>query len=138
MTLPYVIAGYIGNPGGYNGWIQTSLQVGQQQGRWPDTALDLDPSTGAVSRNAFDELPLVGGWGRRPLELATLRLQNMLGLSIAHWGELAPDDEQMAAGVLTQLGGCVVVDNGSGDGLFEWRDPGICGVASFDDLLAAI
>ena len=32
-------------------------------------ALDLDGATGRVQRNAFDELPLVGGWGRRPLEV---------------------------------------------------------------------
>eukprot|EP00965_Chrysotila_dentata_P184601 6093696-Pleurochrysis_carterae.AAC.3 len=36
--------------------------------RWPNTALKLDES-GAVVSNSFDELPLVGSWGRRPLEL---------------------------------------------------------------------
>ena len=40
---------------------------------------------------AFSQLPLVGDWGRRPLELATLRLQNMVGVSLSRWGELAPD-----------------------------------------------
>jgi hypothetical protein len=34
--------------------------------------------SGPTPQNAFDALPLVGGWGRRPLELATLRLQNLI------------------------------------------------------------
>ena len=138
MTLPYVIAGYIGNPGGKAGWIETSLAVGQRKGRWPDMALDLDGATGKVASNSFNDLPIVGGWGRRPLELATLRLQNMMGISIANWGELAPDEEQLKAGVLTQLGGCVVIEGSTGEAAFEWKDPGICAVASFDDMLAAI
>ena len=62
-TLPSVITGYLGNPGGKHDWIEQALAQGQQAGRWPDVALDLDAS-GAVTRNAFDELPLVGGWGR--------------------------------------------------------------------------
>ena len=41
----------------------------------------------------FDDLPIVGGWGRRPLELATLRLQNMK-LSIDNWSELKPADDR--------------------------------------------
>merc|ERR1719353_328772 len=81
-TLPSVITGYLGNPNGKRGWIEQALAQGQKAGRWPNIALDLDES-GAVTRNAFDELPLVGGWGRRPLELATLRLQTMLGVSLA-------------------------------------------------------
>eukprot|EP00966_Prymnesium_polylepis_P313268 7238663-Prymnesium_polylepis.1 len=73
-TLPSVITGYIGNPWGKAGWIEAALAQGQAAGRWPGMALDLG-ADGAVERNAFTELPLVGGWGRRPLELATLRLQ---------------------------------------------------------------
>ena len=76
-TLPAVIGGYIGNPNGNSGWIEGALAQGGRAGRWPDNALDLDGS-GAVVENKFAELPLVGGWGRRPLELATLRLQNMV------------------------------------------------------------
>lgn len=68
-TLPSVITGYLGNPWGKQGWIERALAQGQQAGRWPDVALDLDAATGRVQRNAFDELPLVGGWGRRPLEV---------------------------------------------------------------------
>jgi hypothetical protein len=85
--------------------------------------------------NKFAELPLVGDWPRRPLELATLRLQNMLGISLAKWKELAPDEDALNSGVLTQLGGCIVVDCETGDAICEWRDPGICAVANFEDIL---
>ncbi len=43
------------------------------------------------------------------MELATLRLQNMLGISLKEWRALRPTEEGLRAGVLTQLGGCVVV-----------------------------
>ena len=47
-TLPSVISGYLGNPWGSSGWIESSLAQGQTAGRWPDTALELD-STGAAA-----------------------------------------------------------------------------------------
>lgn len=128
-TLVNVIAGYIGNPGGENGWITDAMAANQRAGRWPDSALELG-ADGAVAVNKFDELPIVGGWGRRPLELATLRLQNMLGISLENWEELKPTDLQ----TLTQLGGCVVVD-GENAVAFEHRDSGICGCANFEELL---
>lgn len=134
QTLPSVITGYLGNPWGEAGWIEASLAVGQRGGRWPDTALDLN-SDGDVATNKFAELPLVGGWGRRPLELATLRLQNMLGVSLQQWPALGPDVEAWPA-VLTQLGGVVVLDGSKVK--YEWRDPGICAVANFDDILDAL
>lgn len=128
LTLPSVVAGYVGNPGGTNRWIVDALAQGQRAGRWPDTALDLG-ADGRVTRNAFDELPLVGGWGRRPLELATLRLQTMVGVSLANWSELQPDDGRC----LTQLGGLLAFE---GDKvLYEWYDQGICNTADFEDLL---
>ena len=43
------------------------------------------PPPGAVTSSKFAELPAVGGWGRRPLELATLRLQTMIGVSLGNW-----------------------------------------------------
>ena len=79
--------------------------VGQRRGRWPGP-LELDDA-GTVGTNPFSELPLVGDWGRRPLELATLRLQTMLGVSLAEWEKLKPADDNLK--VLTQLGGCAVV-----------------------------
>lgn len=132
-TLPAVIGGYIGNPFTPQPWIEDAIAVGMKQGRWPDSALVLDDD-GTVKVNNFDELPLVGSWKRKPLELATLRLQSMLGISIKQWEELAPDEEALEAGVLTQLGG-VVVCSDQGEVLFEWKDPGICAVANFEEIL---
>lgn len=130
-TLPSVITGYLGNPSGVHGWIESALAQGQRQGRWPAMALDLG-ADGGVTRNAFDELPVVGEWGRRPLELATLRLQTMLGVSLANWEELQPTDERC----LTQLGGLVAVRDG--EVVYEYRDDGICAVADFEQLLKAL
>merc|ERR1712087_991344 len=101
----------------------------------PDNALVLDDDDDEVVTNKFTELPVVGTWPRRPLELATLRLQNMLDISIKNWKELAPTEEALRAGVLTQLGGCVVVDSKTGEALFDYKDPGICAVANFEDIL---
>ena len=108
--------------------------------------------------NKFTELPVVGAWKRRylghltvpsqflasirtgvsmlrrPLELATLRLQNMLGVSLQHWSALRPSDEALATGVLTQLGGLLLLDP-SGQITYLWRDQGICHVANFEELL---
>ena len=134
-TLPAVIGGYIGNPFTPQPWIEDAMAVGQRKGRWPDMALVLDEESGSVTTNKFTELPVVGEWPRRPLELATLRLQNMMDISIKNWKELAPNDEALKAGVLTQLGGCVVYDNEKKEAIFEWKDPGICAVANFEDIL---
>lgn len=134
VRLPAVIGGYIGNPFSPQPWIEDALAVGQKKGRWPDTALEI-AQDGTVVTNKFTELPLVGDWPRGPLELATLRLQNMIGVSLAKWKELAPDEDALNAGVLTQLGACVVVDCETNEALYEWRDPGICAVANFEDVL---
>mmetsp|Transcript_8590 Transcript_8590/g.15567 ORF Transcript_8590/g.15567 Transcript_8590/m.15567 type:complete len:306 (+) Transcript_8590:190-1107(+) len=136
-TLPAVIGGYIGNPFTPQPWIEDAMAVGQRKGRWPDSGLVLDEETGSVLVNKFTELPVVGEWERRPLELATLRLQNMLDISIKNWKELAPGEEELGAGVLTQLGGCVICDEG-GKAIYEWKDPGICAVANFEDILKKI
>lgn len=133
-TLPAVIGGYLGNPFVAQPWIQDAMAVGIEKGRWPNNALELD-GDGNVIVNKFADLPLVGEWKRRPLELATLRLQNMLGVSIKDWKELAPDQDALDAGVLTQLGACVIYDNKTGEAVYEWRDPGICAVANFEDIL---
>jgi hypothetical protein len=132
-TLPAVIGGYIGNPFTPQPWIEDALAVGQKKGRWPDNALDI-ASDGTVT-NKFSQLPLVGEWPRRPLELATLRLQSMMGISLSKWKELAPDDEALEAGVLTQLGGCLIVDPKTGEAIYDWKDPGICAVANFETIL---
>ena len=137
-TLPAVIGGYIGNPFFGQPWVEDALAVGQKNGRFPSNALELDDKTGDVKINKFTELPLVGEWERRPLELATLRLQNMVDISIKNWKPLAPTQESLDAGVLTQLGGITVVDSSSGNELFQWKDPGICAVANFEQILTKI
>ncbi|KAL3790637.1 hypothetical protein ACHAW5_004204 [Stephanodiscus triporus] len=101
------------------------------------TLLTMGQDTGNKDAETLEELPVVGSWPRRPLELATLRLQNMLDISIKNWKDLAPDDASLGAGVLTQLGGCVVC-NESGNAIFEWKDPGICAVCNFEDILEKI
>jgi hypothetical protein len=134
-TLPSVIAGYFGNPSGVHGWIESGLAQGATAGRWPSNAVEVDGASRRVTSNKFDELLLVSGWGRRPLELATLRLQNMVGLSLAHWDQLKPTDDRC----LTQLGGCAIYAPGEPDTpLFEWRDNGICGVANFARMIKAL
>lgn len=130
-TLPSVITGYLGNPWGSNKWIKSALAQGQRAGRWPDTVLDLDDS-GAVVGNKFDDLPIVGSWGRRPLELATLRLQTMIGISLARWDDLQPVDDRC----LTQLGGMALVWGGRT--VYEWRDNGICNVPDFERVLKTL
>ena len=128
-----LIGGYIGNPLTPQPWIEDALAVGQKKGRWPDNALEI-ASDGTIT-NKFTELPVVGEWPRRPLELATLRLQSMMGISIAKWNDLAPDEEGLDAGVLTQLGGCIIVDSKTGEVVYEHKDPGICAVANFENIL---
>ena len=135
-TLPSVIGGYIGNPFTHQKWIEQALAQGQRQGRFPSNALKLDDE-GRVVLNKFSELPVVGSWPRRPLELATLRLQNMVGISLANWNDLKPSDEELKAGILTQLGGCLVLSE-SGDVNYEWRDQGICHVVNFEDMIAKL
>ena len=131
-TLPAVLTGYVGNPGGKREWIEAALKQGQLAGRragpLPDI-LELSAS-GEVVGNKFDDFPLVGGWGVRPLELATLRLQNLVGIQMAHWEALKPVDDRC----LTQLGGCAVVGAG-GEPLFSWVDGGLCDVPDFEELL---
>merc|ERR1711871_111339 len=131
-TLPSVIKGYIGNPDttAKQSWIEESLRIGTLAGRYPDTALELDAS-GGILKNKFDDLPIVGNWDQRPLELATLRLQNMLGISLKNWEILRPSDDNLD--VLTQLGGVFVTDK-SRKIVFEWRDDGICHTCDFASL----
>lgn len=134
MTLPNVISGYIGNPWKGEPWIENALALGQVQKRWPSNALELNDD-GNVQVNKFKQLPYVGEWKRRPLELATLRLQNMVGLSLLDWEKLKPNDDCIKDhGVLTQLGGCQVVDNCL-NVLYEFRDDGICHTADFEQIL---
>eukprot|EP00751_Fragilariopsis_kerguelensis_P009583 CAMPEP_0170782984 /NCGR_PEP_ID=MMETSP0733-20121128/15233_1 /TAXON_ID=186038 /ORGANISM="Fragilariopsis kerguelensis, Strain L26-C5" /LENGTH=294 /DNA_ID=CAMNT_0011127545 /DNA_START=158 /DNA_END=1042 /DNA_ORIENTATION=+ len=129
MTLPAVLPGYFGDPNGRREWIETSLKQGQLSGRWPEI-LELDQDQNIVA-NKFDDAPLgVGKWGRRPFELATLRLQTLIGIQIKYWSELKPVDDRC----LTQYGGCTVVEKG-GNAIYSWVDRGLCDVPDMHDIL---
>ena len=60
-----------------------------------------------------------GETGLRPFELATVRLQNMMGGIIANWGSLKPADDEL----LVQQGGAVIFD--SDEVSYFFRDKGI-------------
>ena len=131
-TLPAVLTGYFGNPNGHREWIEASLRQGQLAGRWPKVLeLDDDESSNhAILANKFDNFPLVSGWGRRPFELATLRLQNILDIQIKFWQELKPVHDPC----LTQLGGCMIVGE-NGVPLFSWVDRGLCNIPDMKKVL---
>lgn len=139
MTLPAVLPGYTGNPSGKRDWIEASLLQGQLAGRWPSVLeLEEEPPTGdkkpIILSNKFNDAPLgLGDWGRRPFELATLRLQSLIGIQIKHWSDLKPVDDRC----LTQLGGCTVVES-DGTAVYSWVDRGLCDVPDMDELLEAI
>jgi hypothetical protein len=130
-TLPAVLTGYFGNPKGRREWIDASLKQGQLAGRWP-AVLELG-NDGSIVANKFDDTPLLSGWGVRPFELATLRLQNLIGVQLKNYDTLAPADKRC----LTQLGGCTVVGPG-GDALYSWVDNGLCDVPDMHDLMDAL
>ncbi|GMH98982.1 hypothetical protein TrST_g10981 [Triparma strigata] len=132
-TLPSVIGGYIGNPFSGQPWIETAMKINIQKNRFPTNGLVLDSSSNEVVSNKFSELPIVGEWPRRPLELATLRLQNMIGISFQNWSELLPSNLNL----LTQLGGCVILDS-NGNEVYKFRDRGICDVCNFEKMLEDI
>lgn len=129
-TLPAVLPGYFGDPKGTREWIETSLKQGQLAGRWP-TILQLDDQDGSIVANKFDDAPLgLNEWGRRPFELATLRLQNLIGIQIKHWSKLKPVDDRC----LTQHGGCTIVEK-DGTAVYSWVDRGLCDVPDMNEIL---
>ena len=131
-TLAAVGTGYLGNPWGRREWIEASLLQGQLAGRWP-SVLELNSDGSTMARNKFDDFVLCGGWGRRPLELATLRLQNLASIQFQHWEALKPVDDRC----LTQLGGCALV-GGGGEALFSWVDRGLCDLPDLDALAESL
>jgi len=134
MTLPAVLPGYTGNPNGKRDWIEESLKQGQLQGRWPSVLELDDKDQQRILSNKFDEAPLgLNEWGRRPFELATLRLQSLIGIQIQNWSKLKPVDDRC----LTQLGGCTVVEP-DGTAIYSWVDRGLCDVPDMDNVLEAI
>lgn len=77
-----VLKGYVGDPNANADWISSALSM--------------------VDNKEFDFL---GTSGSRPLELATLRLQNMRQI-VTKWNKLSPPDKEL----LTQQGGTVVFE----------------------------
>ena len=130
-TLGAVLAGYVGSPDGTRDFIEDGLLQGQLAGRWP-AVLDLGRNN-SILKNSFDDFPLLGSWGRRPFELATLRLQNLIGIQFKNWDALKPDEPQC----LTQLGGCAVV-GGGGEPLYSWVDRGLCDLPDFQELIDSL
>lgn len=77
-----VLKGYVGDPEANADWISSALNM--------------------VDKKEFD---ILGKRGSRPLELATLRLQNMRQI-VTKWNKLAPPDKEL----ITQQGGTVVFE----------------------------
>jgi hypothetical protein len=130
-TLGAVLAGYVGSPDGTRDFIEDGLLQGQLAGRWP-AVLELGPNN-SILKNKFDDFPMLSSWGRRPFELATLRLQNLIGIQFKNWDALKPDEPQC----LTQLGGCAVV-GGGGEPLYSWVDRGLCDLPDFQELIDSL
>lgn len=84
--------------------------------------------SGTMLGDAFNVL---GQGHQRPLELATLRLQNMMS-SLTHWGKLAPSDPKL----LTWLGGCLIFKGHQ----LVWRydDRGILQTVNAQDILEQV
>jgi AhpC/TSA antioxidant enzyme len=141
-TLPSIVQGYVGVPPDryvsrqHYAWVEDAFSVGQRHGRWPDSILVLDPTTGEVLHNKFDDFGFgTGSWPLRPFEKATLRLQSMVGITLRHWSDVMPNPEALDSGVLTQLGGCVVFDEYGRHVSFEWRDTGCCATVNFAEMI---
>ena len=107
--------------------IQASLQQGQIAGRWPNP-LELSDDGERVVANAFDDTPLLGGWGGGRSSSATLRLQNLI-MQAKNWGELKPRRPLPDA-----AWGCTVVRAG-GEAVYSWVDQGLCDVPDIEQLI---
>jgi len=145
-TIRTVLGGYFGDtsmPKEQTSWVDEALKQGARQGRFP---------TSVPRRLPWEDKPKDGGdyaelatagstvWdgrgfgetGLRPFELATVRLQNMVGGIIANWGKLKPDDDEL----LVQQGGAVVLVGG--EARYFFRDKGILTYVPITDALAAL
>ncbi|CAK9070642.1 unnamed protein product, partial [Durusdinium trenchii] len=100
-TIRTVLGGYIGDrsrPNSATAWIDDALRQGAKKGRWPTAVPDLLGDwkmleLAEVGNGVWDEG--FGQEGLRPFELATIRLQNMVGGIIANWSDLAPEDDEL-------------------------------------------
>lgn len=118
-TLEAVLRGYRGDASARRDWVDAALAQGSAQRRFPE----------GLGEKDWDYL---GGQGLRPLELATLRLQNMVDGIIAHWSELSPTDDQL----LVQQGGTAVFRARSPK--YVYRDAGILTFTPIDEVIRAV
>lgn len=137
-TIVTVLGGYFGDgskSAEAKAWIDESLRQGAIRGRWP-TSVPRLPGDGKmlnlaeVGSGVWDEA--FGKDGLRPFELATVRLQNMVGGIIAHWKELQPADDEL----LVQQGGALVT-NAAGEAVYFYRDKGILTYVPMEEAIAA-
>merc|ERR1712187_438952 len=118
-TIQAVLRGYRGDPNAKRDWLHKPLQQGNAKGRFPSF----------LNEGLWD---IVGKNGLRPFEMATLRLQNMVGV-LNNWGELAPEDSQL----VVQQGGAMIV-RPDGSTAYSFADRGILTYADVDELLAQV
>lgn len=123
-TIQAVLRGYRGDSQARRDWVSSSLRQGTSQDRFPSYFPEGSEGVGLWN--------LVGKEGLRPFELATLRLQNMVGV-LGNWDELAPKDDQL----VVQQGGTMVV-RPDGSTAFAFADRGILTYADVDELLAQV
>jgi len=90
-TLEAVLRGYRGDPGARRDWVDAAIAQGTTQNRFPSGYGEKDWDGIATD-------------GIRPMELATLRLQNMVDGILKNWDALAPADDQL----FVQQGGTVI------------------------------
>lgn len=118
-TLGAVFRGYRGDPTARRDWVDASIDQGTQQGRFPSGYGEKD----------WDS---IGKDGIRPMELATLRLQNMVDGIIKNWDELAPTDDQL----FVQQGGTVIFDDQKPT--YVYKDRGILTYTPIDEVLSTL
>eukprot|EP00931_Biecheleriopsis_adriatica_P079866 TRINITY_DN53206_c0_g1_i1.p1 TRINITY_DN53206_c0_g1~~TRINITY_DN53206_c0_g1_i1.p1 ORF type:complete len:344 (-),score=76.78 TRINITY_DN53206_c0_g1_i1:79-1110(-) len=119
-TLEAVFRGYRGDTMADRGWVDAALAKGSAKNRYPS----------GLTSGAWDDL---GDQGLRPMELATLRLQNMKDGIIANWGDLAPADDQL----VVQQGGTVIFD-AQKKPLYVYRDAGILTYTPMKEVLLVL
>jgi len=137
-TIRTVLGGYFGDrslPNSSTAWIDDALRQGAKKGRWPTAVPDMLGDwkmldLAEVGNGVWDEG--FGKDGLRPFELATIRLQNMVGGIIANWSDLAPGDDEL----LVQQGGVVATKNGEVS--YYYRDKGILTYVPMEDAIKAL
>lgn len=137
-TIRTVLGGYFGDrsqSAQATQWIDESLRQGAKKGRFPTKVPQLPNmkmlDLAEVGSGVWDEV--FGKEGLRPMELATLRLQNMVGGIIANWSDLAPSDDEL----LVQQGGTLIT-NSEGKATFYFRDKGILTYVPMEEAIKAM